>query len=328
MPRHPRIFAPGSVYHVYCRVTRGQFIFDDRTEAESFVTALSHVHATDNLVLLNWALLSNHYHLAVRTTKIPLWKSMMKLQRRVSRRYNKRHRFNGPLWQTRYRARIVLDRDYYQHLLAYITLNPVAAGLVNNPADWEWSGHRALIGLLDVDEPTIVDRYAALMEFDEEPGRALQGYLYQVRHLAEMRGEYEEVERLPWWRRVRTDYQTVHDTEIPDGAMLFNGEPAVPEIPAPPLDLLLSACCELAECSPKRLLSASRGEAEIVARRALVKVAVKDFGYKSLQLARLLRKNPCTVSRWLSSSPRSSAETALRNGIIDAVTVLQTQDES
>jgi hypothetical protein len=50
MPRHPRIFAPGSVYHVYCRVTRGQFVFDDRIEVESFVSALSHFLKVDDLV--------------------------------------------------------------------------------------------------------------------------------------------------------------------------------------------------------------------------------------------------------------------------------------
>jgi len=30
MPRHPRLFVPGATYHVYCRVARGEFVFDDR----------------------------------------------------------------------------------------------------------------------------------------------------------------------------------------------------------------------------------------------------------------------------------------------------------
>jgi hypothetical protein len=28
MPRHPRLFLPYAIYHVYCRVARGEFIFD------------------------------------------------------------------------------------------------------------------------------------------------------------------------------------------------------------------------------------------------------------------------------------------------------------
>ena len=63
----------------------------------------------------------------------------------------------GPLWQGRYRARIVDDERSLCRLLAYIHLNPVSAGVVADPADYGWSGHRDLIGrshkpLVDVDE--------------------------------------------------------------------------------------------------------------------------------------------------------------------------------
>ena len=33
MPRHPRLFIPGATYHVYCRVARGEFVFNDQYEA-------------------------------------------------------------------------------------------------------------------------------------------------------------------------------------------------------------------------------------------------------------------------------------------------------
>ena len=38
MPRHPRLFIPGAIYHVYCRVARGEFVFDDEVEATEFTT--------------------------------------------------------------------------------------------------------------------------------------------------------------------------------------------------------------------------------------------------------------------------------------------------
>ena len=40
MPRHPRLFIPGAIYHVYCRVARGEFVFDDDREAIEFVETL------------------------------------------------------------------------------------------------------------------------------------------------------------------------------------------------------------------------------------------------------------------------------------------------
>ena len=37
MPRKPRLFVSGATYHVYCRVARGEFVFDEPNEvAESW----------------------------------------------------------------------------------------------------------------------------------------------------------------------------------------------------------------------------------------------------------------------------------------------------
>ena len=38
MPRHPRLFLPGATDHAYCRVARGEFVFDDEVEATEFTT--------------------------------------------------------------------------------------------------------------------------------------------------------------------------------------------------------------------------------------------------------------------------------------------------
>ena len=40
MPRQPRLFIPEATYHVYCRVARGEFVFDDPSEAAEFVSAV------------------------------------------------------------------------------------------------------------------------------------------------------------------------------------------------------------------------------------------------------------------------------------------------
>ena len=42
----------------------------------------------------------------------------------------------GPLWQGRYRARLVEDQRYLDRLLSYIHLNPVTAGLAEDPAEY------------------------------------------------------------------------------------------------------------------------------------------------------------------------------------------------
>jgi len=108
MPRHPRLFIRGATYHVYCRVARGEFVFDDDYEAVEFVETLREVRDLDGGSVLAWFLIGNHYHLVVKTRNVDLWRSSMaRLQGRISRAHNRRHRYLGRLWQSRYRTRVV-----------------------------------------------------------------------------------------------------------------------------------------------------------------------------------------------------------------------------
>ncbi len=47
MPRRPRLFLPGAIYHVYCRVARGEYVFDDDFEAIEFIEVLRKVRDID-----------------------------------------------------------------------------------------------------------------------------------------------------------------------------------------------------------------------------------------------------------------------------------------
>ena len=100
----------------------------------------------DDLTVYAWGLMSNHYHLAVRAGVVPLDRPMKTLQQRVTRGINARHRVYGPMWQGRYRCKVVDDQRYLDQLLIYIHLNPLQAGLVADPAEYRWSGHHELLG--------------------------------------------------------------------------------------------------------------------------------------------------------------------------------------
>ncbi|MCC5789823.1 MAG: hypothetical protein JJT75_09315 [Opitutales bacterium] len=58
--------------------------------------------------------------------------------------YNTRHERTGPLWSTRFRSEL-LDRDSpeFETRAAYIDLLPVQHGLVEDPADYPFSGYGA-----------------------------------------------------------------------------------------------------------------------------------------------------------------------------------------
>jgi len=59
---------------------------------------------------------------------------------------NRRHGLCGHLLQGRFKS-IVVDADaYLLELSRYVVLNPVRAGMVDDPSDWHWSSYQATAG--------------------------------------------------------------------------------------------------------------------------------------------------------------------------------------
>ena len=61
------------------------------------------------------------------------------------------------MWQSRYKARLIDEPEYLSRVIHYIHLNPVRAGLTEDPSKYTFSGHRELMGkvrtpLCDVDK--------------------------------------------------------------------------------------------------------------------------------------------------------------------------------
>jgi len=196
MPRRPRVFVEGLISHVYNRVGRGEAPFKLADEADRFVGLLDDVKRRDGLTLFAWCLMPNHDHLAVRTSTVPLWRSMRVLQHRYAQAFNRRCKVFGPLWQSRYMARPVTEQPSLLRLLAYIHLNPVVAGMVDDPERYRWSGHRELVcrspaGLLDADE--------VFRLFGGTRRQALKTYLELLRQQQGASWLGAAVEALPWW---------------------------------------------------------------------------------------------------------------------------------
>jgi putative transposase len=71
---------------------------------------------------------------------------IQELKQRFSLWYNRLHERTGYLWGERFKSVIVEDRpSVIQTVAAYIDLNPVRAGLVEDPKDYRFSGYAAAL---------------------------------------------------------------------------------------------------------------------------------------------------------------------------------------
>jgi hypothetical protein len=68
------------------------------------------------------------------------------LKERFSRWFNKHHGRRGTLWMDRFKSVLVEDGEALRTMALYIDLNPVRAGLVEDPKDYRWTGYGEATG--------------------------------------------------------------------------------------------------------------------------------------------------------------------------------------
>jgi REP element-mobilizing transposase RayT len=295
MPRRPRVFVNGALYHLYCRTSRGEKVFADPAEADRFVTTAHEVLRRDGCTVLAWCLMPTHYHLALRTGRLPLWRTMRLIQGRVALDHNRRARVLGPLWQSRYKAKLIEDEASLLRVIAYVHLNPVAAGLVDDPADYATSGHRELLRAVS---SSLVDADAALALFGPTRRAARRAYLALLRGHRHAAWLADEPVRAPWWSGRQPD-EPLDLPATPPGLDALGASTAPPHAPVAALRLF-EASAALLGLETQAMRGRSKGPPMTKARELLVLTGVESFGSRITDLAQQLAMNPGSVGRVLA----------------------------
>jgi putative transposase len=90
-----------------------------------------------------WVLMTNHVHLLCTPNSSSAVSSMMQsLGRQYVQYFNRRYERSGTLWEGRFRSSLVQSEKYLLQVYQYIELNPVRAGMVNDPSDYSWSSYQ------------------------------------------------------------------------------------------------------------------------------------------------------------------------------------------
>ncbi len=305
MPRANRILVEGGLYHVYNRLARGEQYFRQEEEASEFCSRLREVVERDDLAVYAWCLMSNHYHLAVRAGAVPLDRPMKTLHQRVTRGINARHRVYGPMWQGRYRCKVVDDQRYLDQLLIYIHLNPLQAGLVDDPAEYRWSGHHELLGAV---KKPIVDVDEVLRVFGRTRRSARAAYVRRLKGSLEEEWIGEEPGRLPWWRLGRPPKGEDEDPETTIRQRHAKKELG-PEWRRPyETGEFVGRAAKILGLSVEELASRGRDSNLVRARELLLVVGVERYGLKVTDIARVFRKTPNGMSQALARAVRRRAK--------------------
>jgi len=297
--RKRRVFVEGAVYHVYNRVASGEEIFADAEEAITFLDLVRRIKSRDGWTVFAWCIMSNHYHLAVRTSAIRLSRGMHHLQCTYSRGFNRRRRRTGALWQSRYQARLVDEQEYLSRVILYIHLNPVRARIVDDAKDFVFSGHRELLKrssdpLIDVDD--------ALLCFGETRRAARHAYRSAIEAGASGEdggglGARGGLRGLSWF-----------DSELeprPGQAYVdMMGRSTGRERGRLTAHEFVEATCRLLDVDMEVIASRARDRASAESRRIIATLGVERWGQSGRELAEVLNKNSDVVSWWVGEGVR------------------------
>jgi len=138
----------GQYYHVYNRGTNRQPIFACEENYYFLLRRVKQYISSYSLRIIAYSLMPNHYHFLVGVDKDGmLGPFFQRLFNSYSQAFNRQQNRSGTLFQGRAKSILVDNTSYVYALTRYIHLNPVVAGLVRKPEDWQYSNYLEWIGV-------------------------------------------------------------------------------------------------------------------------------------------------------------------------------------
>jgi putative transposase len=144
MPRKPRIYMADVPCHIIQRGNNRQACFFAEQDYQFYLECLTDACERYHVDLHAYVLMTNHVHLLMTPDKADgISRVMQSLGRRYVQYINFEYRRSGTLWEGRHKASLIDAEDYLLKCYRYIEMNPVRAGMVEHPGDYQWSSYRA-----------------------------------------------------------------------------------------------------------------------------------------------------------------------------------------
>jgi putative transposase len=136
----------GAYYHVGTRGNNQRDIYTNSRSYQLFLLIFGAQVSAFGWEVVAYCLMRNHYHLVLQIGDRGLSRGMQKLNGGYARAFNVREGRRDHLFGRRFWSREIEDEADLLMTCRYIHLNPTRSFDVL-PEDWQWSGHRAAVGL-------------------------------------------------------------------------------------------------------------------------------------------------------------------------------------
>ena len=195
MPRKARVILQDTAHHIVQRGHNRNAVFIESTDYHYYLNTLQEWKQKLGIKIYSYCLMTNHVHLILDPcqNEHSIGKMMKRLAGRQTRYVNALERRTGSLWEGRYKSSPIEMDTYLLACCRYVEMNPVRAGMVNRPEEYDWSSYRQKTGT----ETTWIDIDTCYLALSEVESERRQRYRQFV-----LRGNVNEIDT-----RIRNAYQ-------------------------------------------------------------------------------------------------------------------------
>lgn len=144
MPRRARLRVAGLPLHIIQRGNNRTACFYMIQDYRIYLYHLRDLAREYDCAIHAYVLMTNHVHLLLTPASEDGPSLLMKhLGQRYVQYVNRTYCRTGTLWEGRFRSSIVERQHYLLRCYRYIEMNPVRAGMVKHPGDYQWSSYRS-----------------------------------------------------------------------------------------------------------------------------------------------------------------------------------------
>lgn len=186
MPRIPRESLNSQYFHVIVQGIEKKYIFKEKKEKNKYKRLLLDNLEASKIELLGYCIMNNHAHMLIYVDKIQtLSNYMQRINTAYSLYFNKKENRVGYLFRDRFRSVPIFTVGQLYRTLVYIHLNPVSAGICDNPEGYYYSSYNEYVNLKGI----VTTKVLARMGFVEK------NYVERFKFLHLFKQNGEEFER-------------------------------------------------------------------------------------------------------------------------------------
>ena len=142
MARLPRYTIINQSQHIILQGRERQEVFFQEQDYQYFHDCLEEAAYNYGLKVHAYVLMPNHVHVLTTPGETDsISRTVQSVGRNYVQYFNECYNGSGTLWEGRYRATVLDEKEYLLTCSRYIELNPVRAGLVKHPRDYRWSSY-------------------------------------------------------------------------------------------------------------------------------------------------------------------------------------------